>query len=147
MSAFLHCYICAGGGQILEILGLKQSPDNIMSHVWRLKTTPLCILTSILDVLKLFERLHMLWMGEWVHSYAVTPMQVGTKIENLGVSGGAQITSCLMFGGCKPPHSVSLIHIERFDVSAPSYALDGQMGAPLQCYTCAGGWQILEIWG
>ena len=27
------------------------------------------------------------------------------------------------------------------------YFVDGHMGAPLHCYTCAGGGQILEKWG
>ncbi len=33
--------------------------------------------TSILDVYKVFEHLEMLWMGIWVHTYAILHVQVG----------------------------------------------------------------------
>jgi hypothetical protein len=43
-------------------------------------------LTSILNVYKVFEHLHMMWMGTWVHPYKVTPVQeVGAKFGNLRV--------------------------------------------------------------
>jgi hypothetical protein len=42
---------------------------------------PTLLLTSILDVLKVFEHLYMLWMGLWVHPYTVTPVPVGANIE------------------------------------------------------------------
>jgi hypothetical protein len=42
---------------------------------------PTLILTSILDVLKVFEPIHMLWMGMWVHPYIVTPVPVGGEFE------------------------------------------------------------------
>jgi hypothetical protein len=37
------------------------------------------LLTSILDVLKVFEHLHMVWMCIWVHPYAVTSVSVGAN--------------------------------------------------------------------
>jgi hypothetical protein len=41
-----------------------------------------------------------------------------------------------------------VIHIGCIkSVLIPSYAVDGHMGAPLHCYTCADGGQILKIWG
>ncbi len=50
--------------------------------------------------------------------------------------------------GCKPPLTASHIHIGCIkSVLAPSYALDGHMGAPLHCYTCAGGVGFLEKCG
>ena len=36
--------------------------------------------TSILEVYEVFEHLHDLWMGIWVHPYTVTPVQVGGVI-------------------------------------------------------------------
>jgi hypothetical protein len=36
-------------------------------------------LRSILEVLKVFEHLHMQSRGIWVHPYTVTSVQVGTK--------------------------------------------------------------------
>ncbi len=50
--------------------------------------------------------------------------------------------------GCKALLTTSLIHIRSIKSAwAPSYAVDGHIGAPLQCYTCAGGGQRLENWG
>ena len=54
---------------------------------------PTLLLTSILDVLKVFEHLHMLWMGLWVHPYIVTPVLVGANIEKLGVRHSPNNTS------------------------------------------------------
>jgi hypothetical protein len=47
---------------------------------------PTLYLRSILNVYEVFEPLHMLWMGIWVHPY-ITPVQVGAKfyiLENWG---------------------------------------------------------------
>ncbi len=50
--------------------------------------------------------------------------------------------------GCKPPLTASHIHIGSIkNVQSPSYAVDGDMGAPLHSYTFAGGVQILENCG
>ncbi len=55
---------------------------------------------------------------------------------------------CCHGRGCKPPLIASHIHIGSIQsVQAPSYAVDGHMGAPLHGYICAGGGQILENWG
>jgi hypothetical protein len=49
------------------------------------KTHPtLYLSTSILDVLKVFGHLLMVWMGIWVHPYTVTPVQVGAKFWKFG---------------------------------------------------------------
>jgi hypothetical protein len=34
---------------------------------------------------KVFEHLHVLWMGLWVHPYSVIPVQVGAKFWKIGV--------------------------------------------------------------
>ena len=41
--------------------------------------------TSILDVYKVFQHLEMLWMGIWVHPYAVIHAQVGVNFRKTGV--------------------------------------------------------------
>ena len=41
--------------------------------------------TSILDVYQVFEKLHMLWMGIWVHPYSITPVQASITIWTIGV--------------------------------------------------------------
>ncbi len=69
MGAPLHCYTCAGGGgQILDYWG-KAEPEwhcgvmvEAVNHRWLHST-------SLLNVCKVFEHLHMLWMGIWVHHY------------------------------------------------------------------------------
>ncbi len=38
----------------------------------------------IFDVLKVFEHLHMLWIGMWVYPYTVTPGKVSPDFGNLG---------------------------------------------------------------
>ncbi len=49
--------------------------------------------------------------------------------------------------GCKPPLTAFHIPIGCvYSDWAPSYAVDVHMGAPLHCYTCAGGGQILKNW-
>ncbi len=40
--------------------------------------------TSILDVYKGFWHLEMLWMGIWVHPYAVIHVQVGVNFRKNG---------------------------------------------------------------
>ncbi len=40
--------------------------------------------TSILDVYKVFEHLEMLWMGIWVHTYAVLHVKVGMNFRENG---------------------------------------------------------------
>jgi hypothetical protein len=54
-----------------------------------------------------------------------------------------------MFGGCKPPNSASYIHVACIkSIQAPSFAVDGHVGAPIHPYTCAcGAMQISEVWG
>ena len=43
---------------------------------------PSLLLTSILDVLKVFEHLHMRWIDIWMHPYIVTPVPVGANLNN-----------------------------------------------------------------
>jgi hypothetical protein len=46
---------------------------------------PTLLVRSILDVLKVFEHLHMLWMDIWVHPYTVTSVPVVGNIAQFGV--------------------------------------------------------------
>ena len=41
--------------------------------------------TSILEVYKAFNHLHMLWMGIGVHPYTVIPVQMGATFWKIGV--------------------------------------------------------------
>ena len=108
---------------------------------------PSLYLTSILDAVKVFEHLHMLWMGTWVHPYTLTPLLVGKlrKITGIQVS---QKTSWCHGWGYETPHSVSHIHIECIEsVWAPCYAVDGHMRASLHCYMCADGDKFQKFGG
>ncbi len=97
-DAPLHCYMCAGGGQIFGKLGVRWSPNNIMVSL-EVVNHPTLYLTSILDVYEVFEHLHMPWMGIWVHPYIfyTSCASHGVQIlENWG-QGGAQVASwCLL---------------------------------------------------
>ena len=43
--------------------------------------------TSILYAYEVFEHLHMLWKGIWVHPYTVIMVQGGAKFWKIGVRG------------------------------------------------------------
>jgi hypothetical protein len=47
---------------------------------------------------------------------------------------------------CIPQHQYHMINIQS--VLAPCYVVDGHMGPPLHCYTCAarGAWWFLDVW-
>ncbi len=45
---------------------------------------PHLYLTSSLDVYEVFEHPHMLWMGNWVHPYCVTPVHALAKFKKTG---------------------------------------------------------------
>ncbi len=84
MDAPVHYYSCAGGGQILENWGKVKPKWRCCVMVEAVNDCPLHP-TSILDVSKVFEHLHMLWMGIWVHPYTVIPVQAGAKFWKIGV--------------------------------------------------------------
>jgi hypothetical protein len=48
--------------------------------------------TSILEVYKVFNHLHMLWMVICMHRYTDMPVQVGAKLWKIGVSRGPNDT-------------------------------------------------------
>ncbi len=147
MGSPLHSCTCAGGGKIPNFgkMGLRVSPNNIMVSCLVDVNHPTLLLTSILHVLKVFEHLHMLWMGMWVHPYTVAPVDVGPNFGNMGVRVSPNSHHGAMFGGYKPPHFVTHIHIKcLWSVWAISYAVDVHMGAPLHSYTCAGGRKSLK---
>ncbi len=103
--------------------------------------------TSIIHVYDVFEHLHMLWKGIWVHPYTVMMVQGGANFGKVG-SGRAKTTLWCHCWGCKPPHSASHIHSARiWSVWSPSYSVERHFDAPLHSYDGAGGGQILENWG
>ncbi len=92
----------------------------------------------------------MLWMGIWVHRFTVIPVQVGAKFKKNGVRQSPNVLWCHGWG-CKPPLTASHIYIGSIkSVKAPSYAVDGHMGAPLTVIPVQVGakiWKIGVRWG
>ena len=81
----LHSYNCACWGQIPKfgLLGLQVSPNNMMASCLETANNHNLYYRSILYAFDLFEPLHMLWMGIWVHPYTVGIRYVHTyKISN-----------------------------------------------------------------
>jgi len=84
LDAPLHSSMVQGGGQILENWGqseLKRHYGIIVEAV----NHPTLHHTSIIHVYKVFEHLHMLWKGIWVHPYTVIWCSGGGKFSKIGV--------------------------------------------------------------
>ncbi len=81
MGASLHCCACVGSGQILESWNMAEPKWHCgviveaVNHHWLHPT-------SILDVYRVFEHLHMLWICIWVHPYSDICAGVGQILEN-----------------------------------------------------------------
>ncbi len=71
MGVSLHSYTCACWGQIPKFgwLGLQMSPSNMMASCLETANHRTLFYRSILYAFDLFEPLHMLWMGIWMHPY------------------------------------------------------------------------------
>ena len=84
MCAPLHSYDGAGVGQIMENWGqaeLKRRCGIIVEAV----NHPTVHHTSIIHAYEVFEHLHMMWKGIWVHPYTVMMVQGGAKYWKIGV--------------------------------------------------------------
>jgi hypothetical protein len=51
---------------------------------------------------KVFEHLHMMWMGIWVHPYTVILVKVGAKLREFWL-WGAQMTNDVVVSWLSPP--------------------------------------------
>jgi hypothetical protein len=77
-------------------------------------------------------------MGAPLHSYTCADGgKILKKIGLLRVSPNNTMVSCLEAVNHPTQLLTSILHILK--VRAPSYAVDGHVGAPLHPYTCAGG--------
>jgi hypothetical protein len=87
MGAPLHCYTWQswprfwlfGSAWLLWNYGIDDIVGTV-DHHWLLPT-------FIFDVWKVFEHLHMLWIGIWVHPCTVTPGKVGPDFGYFGQRG------------------------------------------------------------
>ena len=74
-----------GGGQSLEIWS-QVEPKLHHGVIVEAVNHPTLHHTSILHVYEVFEHLHMLWNGIWVHPYTVITVEgAGTKFWKIGV--------------------------------------------------------------
>ena len=77
MGTPLHCYAHMEGMDFRKI-GAWLSPSDVVVSWLRLQTPKDCIPQPWhRHICKVFEQLEMLWMGIWVHTYAVLHVQVG----------------------------------------------------------------------
>ena len=79
MGIWVHYYIfmpCRWRGNFVK-LGVMVSPNDIIVSCFGAVTNPTLHLTSTLDVYEVFEHLHMLQIGTWVHPYIVMPCRWG----------------------------------------------------------------------
>ena len=86
----------------------------------------------------------------WAFGGTLTLLYLCRSWPNFGKlgKGWAKMTLWCHGWGCEPPLTASHIYIGCIEsVWATSYAVDGHMGAPLHCYTFAGGSWILGNWG
>jgi hypothetical protein len=76
------------------------SPNDIVVSRLRLKTPADCIPHTywMYRKWKVFEYLHMLWMGIWMHPYTVILVEVGAKFRQTGL-WGAQMQMTLWCHG------------------------------------------------
>ena len=96
--------------------------------------------TSVSDVYKVFEHLYMLWMGTLGYPYTVELAKLFAQILVLWGQCGYEMMAWQHCRGKQPSLTASHIHIGCiWSVWAPSYAVDGHMGAPLHSYTSACG--------
>jgi len=72
------------GGQILENWELAELRRHCLDFVVAVNH-PTLHHTSIIHVYEVFEHLHMLWKGIWVHPYTVIMVQGGAKFWKIGV--------------------------------------------------------------
>jgi hypothetical protein len=78
------CYDGAGGGQILENWGQAEQKRRC-GIIVEAVIHPTLHHTSIIQVYEVFEHLHMLWKGIWVHPYTVMMVEGGANLlENWG---------------------------------------------------------------
>ncbi len=117
----------------VSVAKMKWQHEDIIEaidHCWLL-------LTSMFDVWKVFEHLHMLLIGMWVHPYTVT-MAMLVQLGNLGTLWLHWNDGWWHCWGCRPPLTASFIHIGCMkSVWATSLLLIGILVHPPHTVTLA----------
>jgi hypothetical protein len=104
--------------------------------------------TSILDVNKVFEHNHLLWIGIWVHPYTVPLAKLAQILVCLGHCGYDEMIAWWQCWGCRQPLTASHIHIGCMkSVWAPSLLLIGIWVHPPYTVTLIKLAKILVIYG
>ncbi len=84
LSAPLHRHDGSGWGKNLENWGQAELRRHCFDFVEAVNHHTLHH-TSIIHVYEVFEQLHMLWKGIWVHPYTGMMVQGGAKLWKIGV--------------------------------------------------------------
>ncbi len=88
---------------------------------------------SIWYIYGLFEHLHRLWMGTWLHTHTITTTDASPDLERLVeiLPIAYRQTMPLHFGwGCRTFQTASHVHvIHTWGVWAPSQVVDGHMAS------------------
>jgi len=143
MGIWVHPYsrtitCCAGGGGLGK-MGHGRACLMLRCHGWGWEPPLTASHIHIGCIQSVLVPLEMLWMGIWVHPYAVIRVLVGVRVI-LGKMGHGR--ACMMLRchgwGWKPPLTASHIHIGCIQsVLAGWDAVNGHMGASLCCNMCA----------
>jgi hypothetical protein len=130
MCAPKQCYTAGQVDPDLGNLG-RVGWNNDMSTWLRLYNSTLFFSSSILYIYEVFEHVHMLWKGIFLHPYTVTLL---AKLTQIWVIWGCwdEIMMCWHGWGSTTPLLSSHIHIVYIkSVWARSYAVEKHMCAPL----------------
>jgi uncharacterized membrane protein len=133
MSTPLHCYTAGQVNPDLGNLGMVGWNNDLL--LWlRLYNSTHFFSTSILYMWKVFEPIHMMWIGIWVHLCTVTMLAKLTQIWVILGWWGEIMFCCYCWACTIPLIHIHIVYVESF--WAHSYDVDRHVGAPsLHCYT------------
>ncbi len=130
---FTLLHLCRVGAKFGN-LRVKESPSasNIMVSFLEAINQPILLLTSIMDDMKCFST--FLWCG-WAFGCTFTLLKLcrsGPNFGKLKVRWSPNNIMVLCFEAIKLPQSAFYLHIGCIEcVWAPSYVVEGHLGAPL----------------
>jgi hypothetical protein len=107
----LHCYTWGGCPDYGNLGSAWLQWNEGMMTMLRLQTTIDCFPDSMFDVWKVFEHLHMLWIGMWVHPFTGYTWQSLAQILVIWGQCGYEMMAWWHCWGCRPLLTASQIHI------------------------------------
>ena len=90
----------------------------------------------------------MLWMCIWVHPYNVTLVQVGVDFRKIGVRLSLNDVAVSWLRLETVPDCITHPYHMYLKCFSQYFAVDGHMGPPLHCHTCAGwgDYRKIGVW-